>query len=175
MSKSGQRPSMPMDIIIRTARPNDAEAIVDVHFAAVHGVPTTSYSPAVIDSWYGTIGTNDRIERKRYNIKKGEHTVVAIVEDHIVGFGSIVLEDEKLRALYVRPEFGKHGIGKAILTNLEQFAVSVGLKQLHLDASLNAEAFYESHGYAVIEHGIHCFPSGGEIACARMIKKLVDV
>jgi hypothetical protein len=39
-------------------------------------------------------------------------------------------------------------------------------------ASINAEAFYARHGFAVVERGTHRLHSGVEMACVRMRKAL---
>ena len=47
-----------------------------------------------------------------------------------------------------------------------------GLLQLHMNASLNAEAFYRRAGYEVLEYGIHRLDTGLEMACVKMKKVL---
>jgi putative acetyltransferase len=50
--------------------------------------------------------------------------------------------------------------------------VTEGVLRLDLDASINFEAFYARHGYAVVERTVHRFQSGHEMACVKMRKVL---
>jgi hypothetical protein len=50
--------------------------------------------------------------------------------------------------------------------------VARGIAQLHMDASINAEAFYRRAGYDVIARGTHRLRTGHEMACIRMSKRL---
>jgi hypothetical protein len=49
------------------------------------------------------------------------------------------------------------------------------VRQLHLDASLNAELFYLAMGYEVVERGEHVLNSGQAMACVRMAKDLTSI
>ena len=98
--------------------------------------------------------------------------IVARTADQIVAFGSIEPASGELRALYVAPAHGRHGIAARILAALETRARRRGLTELHMNASLNAEAFYRRHGYAALGRGEHTLPSGGTMICVRMRKTL---
>ena len=42
-----------------------------------------------------------------------------------------------------------------------------------MDASLNAEAFYLNHGFAVVERGEHTLTTGARMRCVKMRKALL--
>lgn len=44
-----------------------------------------------------------------------------------------------------------------------------------MDASVNAEAFYRRAGYQFVDHGVHRFDSGHEMACVKMKKDLLTL
>jgi len=90
----------------------------------------------------------------------------------IIGFGSIVPNNSELRALHVLAEHGRKGVGRAIVDQLESWAREAGVKDLRLDASINAIAFYEAIGFISLERGEHRTPSGLSMACMRMSKIL---
>ncbi len=72
--------------------------------------------------------------------------IVAEHTDAIRGVGSIHRSGE-IRLCYVLPGFQAMGIGRALLTLLEQQACAWGLEHVHLDSSTGARAFYERSGY----------------------------
>jgi putative acetyltransferase len=159
-------------IKIELAQAQDAAAIIEVHYAAVHQTARSFYSEDVINSWSRPI-SHDRVERiKQVVTNSDEWMIVARQNNLIVGFGSIVPNNNELRALYVHPSFGRCGIGAGILAVLEHEARSLGLSYLQMDASINAESFYRKHGFEIIEYASHQLASGQEMACVKMRKVL---
>ena len=160
---------------LRSATGPDAEAIIRIHFAAVHETASPYYPPDVVSAW-SKPPCEDRYERVRQSIAKGDEMfVVAERESVIVGFGSIVPREHELRSVYVHPDLGRRGVGAMILERLERMAMEQRVVTLELDGSINAEAFYRRHGYVVIEHCVR--PIGGThtMACVRMRKVLTSV
>jgi putative acetyltransferase len=161
-----------LDVNIRPAIVADAIAIIDLHFAAVHQTASSFYPPEVLNSW-STQPDETRYDHIRRALEKEEELfVVAEDASGVIGFGSIVPLLQELRAVYVHPRAGRRGVGSAILRCLEQLAIERGVLQLHLDASINAEAFYRRAGYEILERGVHRLRSGREMACVKMKKSL---
>ncbi|HEX4124932.1 MAG TPA: GNAT family N-acetyltransferase [Tepidisphaeraceae bacterium] len=158
-------------IVVRPAVPADAASVVRTHFRAVHETARTSYPDHVLDGW-SSPPDEARVARVEQGITIGQEMLVAEIEGLVCGFGSIVPEEGQLRAVYVDPAFGRRGIGSAILRELELLAVRRGVTRLSMDASLNAEAFYLKHGYAIGGRGMHRLSSGAEMDCVRMSKEL---
>jgi putative acetyltransferase len=157
---------------IRPATVADAVAIIDLHFAAVHQTAAGFYAKAVLDSW-SRPPDEARYEHMRRAVAKGEEVfIVAEDASGMIGFGSIVPTLEELRAVYVHPRAGRRGVGSRILSHLEQLALERGVRQLRMDASINAEAFYKRAGYEVVERDVHRLSSGHEMACVKMRKNL---
>jgi GNAT superfamily N-acetyltransferase len=82
------------------------------------------------------------------NAKEG-YTIVVEKNDQIIGTGTVV-GDEIMR-VFVDPVFQKQDLGKLIMRQLEQKAVSTGINFVKLDASLPSKKFYELLGYIVLE------------------------
>jgi L-amino acid N-acyltransferase YncA len=157
---------------VRPAVTADAVAIVNVHFAAVHRTAATFYSPEVLDLW-STRPDDARYQQMREVIAGGdEFILVAETAAGVVAFGSIVPQLRELRAVYVHPDAGRRGIGSQVLGELERLALESGVSQLHVDASINSEAFYQRAGYEVVGRGLHGFRTGHEMACVKMVKNL---
>jgi putative acetyltransferase len=102
---------------------------------------------------------------------------VLVAEDSfgIKGFGIIVPDLFKLRALYVHPAYGRQGIGKVLVKNLEMLALTLGVTLLKLNSSLNAENFYRQNGYQFLSRGTFKLSTGREMECVRMDKYLVGL
>jgi putative acetyltransferase len=89
-----------------------------------------------------------------------------------VGLGALVLSSAELRACYVVPEAARRGVGTALAREIERLAKENGLRQLELLASVNAEPFYSSLGYQVVERTEHILRTGCAMAAVRMTKRL---
>jgi len=154
------------------ARPEDATAIAKIHFAAVHQTAAAWYSEEVRLAWSPPVNEG-RIERMRLVIERSEE-VTLVVRSHeaVVGFGSLVPADCELRAVYVHPQWGRRGVGTLLLRSLEEQAQKQGVPFLQMDASLNAQRFYERNGYRVLARGLHRSRSGQKIDCVKMRKDL---
>jgi putative acetyltransferase len=159
---------------VREAVETDAEAVARVLFEAIHGSASRYYSSEVIASWARVPDELRCSQIRRAIAGTDELCLVAEHKGEVVGFGSIVPSLSELRALYVRTDVGRRGVGAAILHDLERMAVARGLSELHMDASINAEVFYQRHGYQVIERGEHRLANGAQMACVKMRKPLPE-
>jgi len=159
---------------LRPGTPEDALSIIEAHRAAVRGIAIEFYSREIIEEWAPISVSPERVEGFARTIASGEEVVVVAVDSSglILGFGSIVPSNDELRAVYVRSEHGRKGVGRAILRRLEDLAREAGLKELRMDASFNAEAFYKANGFSSEASGEHMMSSGGRMACVRMRKSL---
>lgn len=161
---------------IEEARPVDAEAILMVHRAAVRGTAAAFYDAEIIDAWAPLPLPAGTIEGLARCIESGEEEAV-VARDRsgvIIGFGSIVPNVHELRAIYVSPAHGRSGIGAAILQELEARAQRRGLVELTMDASINAEAFYQRHGFRSEGRDEHVLRGSRRMACVRMRKRLAQ-
>jgi putative acetyltransferase len=161
------------NVIVREASVEDARAIIQAHHDAVHTTAARDYEADVLDEWSGAI--NDRVLSMEDQIKRnpdGSLMLVAELDGKVVGFGEIVAAQCELRAVYVSPECGRSGVGRALLNELERRAKHLGAPRLWLDSSLTAEPFYSAHGYQTDERSDHRLRSGKLMACVKMHKIL---
>ncbi|MBI3802021.1 MAG: GNAT family N-acetyltransferase [Deltaproteobacteria bacterium] len=160
------------EVLIRTAKPADAEAIIQAHYAAVHETASAFYPPEIIEDW-SRKPDEARYQWMRQIITQGnEVVIVAEDESGILGFGLMIPQLRELRALYVHPTAGRRGIGQRILQELETRAVMQGIPCLQLNASLNAEAFYLRNGYKTLSPGTLRLSTEHEMDCIKMEKHL---
>jgi len=73
---------------------------------------------------------------------------------HLVGMGGIRPRDDRETAevlrVRVHPAFRRRGVGRALMSALEQRAARLGMRRMHLDTATNqpeAMAFYQGLGY----------------------------
>ena len=117
-----------MKISIRTAKPADAEAIIHVHYAAVHETASAFYPNEILEDW-SRKPDESRYQWMRQLIAQGDEiVVVAENESRIEGFGLLIPKLNELRALYVHPSAGCRKIGQKSCTNLKH---TLSLKAFH--------------------------------------------
>jgi putative acetyltransferase len=158
--------------LIREMRPEEARIFLEVHHAAVRGLAARGYAPEVIDAWAPLPILDEHVDKVRSN-PDGELRLVAEIDGRVVGVGSLVAENDELRACYVTPRASRRGIGSALVRAIELAAREQGMALLHLDSSTTAEPFYAALGYEARERGEHILGNGRALACVKMRKRLV--
>lgn len=159
---------------IREALVSDAQGIISVHQNAVHKSASQYYAKEILDEWSPLSSLNREFllcEKLRDNPDKAVMLVIEC-KGQIAGFGEIVPSLCELRAVYIDPQFGRRGFGKALLQALESNAKQQGLARLTLHSSLNAKEFYLQNGYIVDAEGNHQLASGRLMPCFFMSKLL---
>jgi putative acetyltransferase len=160
-----------MHYSVRPAVPTDAEAIIRVHHAAVRKTAAAYYPREVIDAWGAKLTDENHEKVRRETTDPGMIVLVAEVGSAVAGF-CMVVQTMKSCEVYVDPEFGRQGVGTAILKRLEDAAAKLGVRRLNMASSVKAEAFYTRQRYDVLERTVHRLSAGQEMACVRMTKSL---
>jgi RimJ/RimL family protein N-acetyltransferase len=92
---------------------------------------------------------------KEYITKRGKGWVCEI-NDEIIGFSIVDLKDKNVWALFLKPEYGKQGIGRELHHIMLNWYFSKTMDNLWLGTSPNtrAEIFYRKSGWTEIgKHG----------------------
>lgn len=78
-------------------------------------------------------------------------TRAAVAGGGIVGFASWLdaREAVEVEDMFVDPDWMRHGIGRALMTDLIAMARSRGIRRAEVTANQHALAFYETVGFAV--------------------------
>jgi N-acetylglutamate synthase-like GNAT family acetyltransferase len=154
-------------LTIRRATQEDKEAIWRVHGSAIRGGCAGHYSPEVIEVWAGRL----RPEKYGEAIERYEF-FVAEEGGVVVGFGELGQEAGEIQGLYVSADAAGRGVGRRLLSALEERARAHGLGSLRLTSSLNAVPFYERAGFRAVERLTQTISPGVERESVRMFKEL---
>src|SRR6266540_5633636 len=79
-------------------------------------------------------------------------------------------EPARVRAMFVRSDWTRRGLGRRILEACEAAAKAEGFRKLTLGTTLPGLPLYESYGFHVLERFDVKMPDGVTIACASMEK-----
>ncbi len=154
-------------VLIRAAVEADAAGIADAHIESIRELCSPSYEASQIDAWV----TGKRAEIYLQAI--AEHSFfVAVLDESIVGFSQLNPKTAEVRAIYVRPEVVRQGVGRRLLQAVEASARAHALLRLTVQASINAVPFYQAQGYVLEGFTTFMLKIGTALACASMHKDL---
>lgn len=157
-------------ITIRTLRPEESGVFLDIHGRSVHGLASSHYPVDILNVW-GASATLEAI--RRFDASAGNDVrLVAELDGVPAGVGCLSLHDSEVTACYVAPEAVRQGVGTALMAAMERLAREAGLDHVTLVSSLNAEPFYASIGYHVVERTEHMLRGTIAIQAVRMAKAL---
>lgn len=130
---------------LRPYQSSDVGHLLRVFREAVRVLGPREYGPEQVAAWAG-VGNNVATFRER--LARG---CVLVAESHgePVAFGQLHPADG-LEMLYCDPQWIGQGLGKRLLTALENKAQAAGQILLETRASLLARGFFEKHGFARI-------------------------
>jgi GNAT superfamily N-acetyltransferase len=130
-----------VDCLIRAARREDAPAIYATHKASFITLCATHYPREVLQRFFA----NKTIEGYYPAIDRGE-MFVCERSTAIAGFGHAV--PGEVEAVFVHPDAIRQGVGTALLKHAIQCARNGHSGPIRVVATLNAQPFYEKHGFS---------------------------
>ncbi len=77
-------------------------------------------------------------------------------------------EPARVRAMFVRSDWTRRGLGRAILDSCERAARDEGFARLVLGATLPGEPLYRAFGFVEVERLTVTMPDGVEVECVGM-------
>jgi GNAT superfamily N-acetyltransferase len=143
-----------MDFVLRPARPGDGASLFEVTRQSVTGLARGYYSTEQIDNWMAA-RSGAYYETM---IAKGLVTV-AELNGVIVGF--VDAEPGEVTRLFIRPDAAGQGLGSTLLAHGIAAARQGHVGPIKLEATINAERFYERHGFRSLRHGYFSHGVGG--------------
>ena len=136
-----------MTLAIRRGTAADAGDLAVIFHRAVQAAE--AYTAAQRDAWSPTCPSAAQWAERL----EGLTTLVAEHDGKSIGFMSL-RDDGYLDLAFVDPDFARQGIEQALLDEILQEARRLGLRRLSTEASLVARAFFERHGWVVLQEQV---------------------
>ncbi|WP_102795257.1 GNAT family N-acetyltransferase [Bowmanella denitrificans] len=131
-----------MELKIRGFTAEDAKALTDIFYDAVHGPALQYYSQEQVNAW-APLPRDYPAWQARLTAKP---PFVALFKQTPVGF--ITLEaDGHIDWTYTHKDYQRRGIAGALYTHLEKQARAQGIAQLYVEASYLARPFFAKQGF----------------------------
>lgn len=128
---------------IREYRPTDCKPITDLFYNTVHTINSKDYTEDQLNVW----ATKDLDLYKWNESLLANHTLVALIDGIIIGFGDID-RSGYLDHLFTHKDYQGIGVATSICKSLES---SSKFNKITTDASITAKPFFEKRGYKLIK------------------------
>ncbi len=130
--------------------PEDIEQIIELQTRCLRVINSQDYTPRQIES----LVTSQKSARFGNEI-----IVVAKYDQKIVGFACLSVSAPIIGGLYVAPDFCRRGIGSNLLAEIENIAIEKKYKNLYVNSSVTAVAFYQRNSYKkLVNLGFYAVP-----------------
>lgn len=142
-------------IALRPARAGDGQTLFDVTVQSVQALANNHYKSEQLAGWMG-----DRTAEYYEEIIKKGRTVVAEENGEVLGF--VDSDPGEVTRLFLLPEAAGRGLGKRLLEAGVEHATREYSGPIKIESTLNAQGFYERHGFKAIRKGYFSHGVGGE-------------
>jgi putative acetyltransferase len=156
-----------MPLVIRSAVTSDFAAIGRVFYDAVREGAKRDYTEEQLRAWAPSEFDAAHWLRRTAKLE----VRVAALRTEVVGFVGFS-HSGYIDLLFVRPEFVRRGIARALLLEAEQVLANLGVKTAWTEASLTAFHFFQAIGYSTVQEQTVCC-GGVELRNCRMEKVLM--
>jgi len=154
-------------LAMRPMLPTDVPLLAEIFRAAIEELAAEDYNEAQQEAWASAADDEEAFGAKLAH----ELTLVATYGGAAVGFAALV-NNTRIDMLYVHPAASGQGAGAMLCDALEKLASARGAKEITVDASDAARAFFEKRGFAAQSR--NTVSLGGEwLANTTMTKPLV--
>jgi GNAT superfamily N-acetyltransferase len=140
---------LPPGLIIRAGTPGDAPFIQRVHEESIRGLGPRCYSRAQVESWASGLTLGGYVRAMNQG---GERFLLAEPETgggRLASFCSFA--GDRIIGLYTHPHWAGRGVAGALLARAEAAITGDGHELIGITATLVGRAFYEKHGYRVLQ------------------------
>ena len=120
----------------------DTPVLAAIFVAAIEELTGDDYSEAQQQAWASAADDEEQFGKRLGS----ELTLIATLQNSPVGFAALKGADH-IDMLYVHPSAVGQGVASMLIEALEKLAGGRGAKSLTVDASDNAQEFFEKRGY----------------------------
>jgi ribosomal protein S18 acetylase RimI-like enzyme len=162
------------DLDFRRATESDVDGMADAHRKSILQLGSQYYAPAIVNEWAAVVNRGLYVEA----MGRGEIFFIAtgVMARHamILGFSSdyVISGTAHGTSAYVHPVAARRRVASRLLTMAESLARARGGTVIQIEASLGAVEFYRFHGFLEVARGDVALPSGFQMPCVFMRKKL---
>lgn len=135
---------LPLDILIRPARVEDGERILQLKIESIRTLNAPDYTAEQIEAVIESVNYWHHLE-SRLN----EAVFVAETQGQVIGVSSL-FNWGVVSSLFVHPHYVRRGVGTRLLRAVENEARKRDWKVLSLTASLTGQPFYQACGYRTV-------------------------
>lgn len=155
-------------LVTRPVQESEFGAIGRVFHDAVHQIAKRDYAEEQLRAWSPGELSAEHWQRRTAKLE----VRVAVLERVVAGFIGFS-RTGYIDLLFVRPEFARRGVARALLLEAGRMLRQLGMATAWTEASLTARAFFHAMGYsAVLEQTVCC--GGVELRNCRMEKSLTQ-
>lgn len=133
---------------VRKARATDADGISQVIIRALRETNAKDYAQDIIErveQSFSPAAVLDLIAKRTI--------FVAVSEQQVIGTAS--LDGRVVRTVFVAPHVQGKGIGRLLMSHVEQVAREAGVEVLAVPSSVTAEQFYSKLGFKSVRDSYH--------------------
>ena len=124
----------------------DTPVLAAIFVAAIEELTGDDYSEAQQQAWASAADDEEAFGKRL----AGQLTLIATLQNSPVGFASLKGTDH-IDLLYVHPSAVGQGVAAMLCEALEKLAGARGAKILTVDASDNAQEFFQKRGYVAMQ------------------------
>lgn len=129
-------------MILRKYNSSDCEQLAKLFYETVHTINAKDYTEEQLNVW-----ATGQVDLEKWNASlEKNHTVIAVEDNKIVGFGDMD-KTGYLDRLYIHKDYQRMGIASSICDELEKHFSS----SFTTHASITAKPFFEKRGYTVVK------------------------
>ncbi len=128
---------------VRAMRLGEFNIVSKLVYDSVHTLCTKDYTNEQLDAW---VPKNMYMPAFRRSIARCYAIVAVNSQKQIVGFMSTE-KDGYVNRLYTHPSYVNMGVASMLLKTTEEWAKRKNIKELILESSKSAEAFYKARGF----------------------------
>lgn len=150
------------DFDIRPFTAEDAYSVLQIRQNNLKQTDSKDYPGHIIQKMIETLTCEKLVE-----ISKDPNRVILVAVANSKVVGSASLYKDNVRLMFVDPNFHHKGIGKELLSKIENIAREKGIATLSLMSSLPAKGFYERFGF--VKYGTETNERGPVILMSKQL------
>jgi putative acetyltransferase len=153
-------------LLIRPVLESEYSAIGRVFHDAIQQIARLDYTEEQVQAWSPRV-----LDAARWKQRTAKLDVrVAVLQGEVGGFIGFA-PSGYIDLLFVRPEFVRRGIARALLLEAEGALAQLGVATTWTEASRTARGFFQAMGYSIVREQTVCC-DGVELRNYRMEKGL---